>query len=64
LLARLEIAGANIRNIALNAAFLAAAEHSAICLDHVLLACRREYAKIDKLVAESEFGPYYSRVRR
>jgi len=63
-LARLEITGANIHNIALNAAFLAAAERSPIRMDYVVLACRREYAKIDKLVTESEFGPYYAVVRK
>jgi hypothetical protein len=33
-------------------------------MDYVVLACRREYAKIDKLVTESEFGPYYAVVRK
>jgi AAA+ superfamily predicted ATPase len=63
-LSRLEIAGGNIRNIALNAAFLAATEKSPIAMSHVLRAARREYTKIDKLVLESEFGPYFSAVRR
>jgi AAA+ superfamily predicted ATPase len=63
-LSRLEIAGGNIRNIALNAAFLAAAEKSSIAMSHVLRAARREYTKIDKLVRESEFGPYFAAVRR
>jgi AAA+ superfamily predicted ATPase len=63
-LARLEIAGGNIRNIALNAAFMAATEKSPIAMSHVLRAARREYTKIDKLVLESEFGQYYSAVRR
>jgi hypothetical protein len=31
---------------------------------HIMRAARREYAKIDKLMLESEFGPYYARVRR
>jgi ATPase family associated with various cellular activities (AAA) len=64
LLGRLEVAGGNISNIALNAAFLAASEGVAINMDHVLAAARREYAKIDKLVLESEFGRYYTEVRR
>jgi ATP-dependent 26S proteasome regulatory subunit len=63
-LARLEIPGGNIRNIALNAAFLAASEGAAVGMAHVFHAARREYAKIDKLVTESEFGPYYRRERR
>jgi len=62
-LARLNISGGNIRTISLNAAFLAAGERRGISMDDVMLATRREYAKIDKLVQESEFGPYYPRVK-
>jgi RecA/RadA recombinase len=58
-LSRLEIAGGNIRNIALGAAFLAAADGSGIEERHVMHAVRREYAKIQKLVTETEFGPHY-----
>jgi ATP-dependent 26S proteasome regulatory subunit len=63
-LGRLEIPGGNIRNIAINAAFLAADDGTAIDMDHVLHAARREYAKTDKLITEAEFGPYYERVKR
>jgi hypothetical protein len=63
-LGRLEITGGNIFNIALNAAFLASAEAVSINMHHVLTAARREYAKMDKLVLESEFGRYYSAVHR
>jgi ATP-dependent 26S proteasome regulatory subunit len=62
-LARLEIPGGNIRNIALNAAFLAADEGVPIGMGHVMHAARREYAKIDKLITEAEFGPYYRFVK-
>ena len=57
-LSRLEISGGNIRNIALNAAFLAAGEETNIRMEHVLHAARREYAKIDKLLTETEFGSH------
>jgi ATP-dependent 26S proteasome regulatory subunit len=57
-LSRLEISGGNIRNIALNAAFLAAGEGANIRMEHVLHAARREYAKIDKLITETEFGSH------
>ncbi len=63
LLARLEIPGGNIKNIALNAAFLGADEGGPIRMEHVLRAARREYAKIEKLMTEAEFGPYYRRVK-
>jgi Winged helix domain, variant/ATPase family associated with various cellular activities (AAA) len=64
LLGRLEVSGGSISNIALNAAFLAASEQTAIGMNHVLVAARREYSKIDKLMLESEFGRYYKAVRR
>ncbi|NBF39489.1 MAG: AAA family ATPase [Spirochaetes bacterium] len=60
-LSRLEITGANIQNIALNAAFLAAENDDAVEMKHVIHAARREYEKIGKLVTESEFGTYYER---
>jgi hypothetical protein len=63
-LSRMEIPGGNIRNIALNAAFLAAAERAHIGMEHVLHAARREYAKIDKLLTEAEFGEHYRMVKR
>jgi hypothetical protein len=63
-LARLEITGGNIRNIALNAAFLAADEGALIGMAQVMHATRREYAKIDKLATQAEFGPYSGSVRR
>jgi AAA+ superfamily predicted ATPase len=53
-LAQLGIAGGNIRNIALNAAFLAADEGAAIAMDHVLRAARSEYAKLDRRFTQSE----------
>jgi hypothetical protein len=55
-LARLEIPGGNIRNIAINAAFLAAADGGQIAMQHILAAAQREYAKMEKLVSETEFG--------
>jgi Winged helix domain, variant/ATPase family associated with various cellular activities (AAA) len=62
-LARLEIPGGNIRNIAINAAFLAAGDGASIGMTHVMRAARREYAKIDKLLTPAEFGRYYEIVR-
>jgi SpoVK/Ycf46/Vps4 family AAA+-type ATPase len=59
-LAGLEIPGGNIRNIALNAAFLAAGQGTEIRMEHVLHAARREYTKIDKLPSEAEFSPFYA----
>jgi SpoVK/Ycf46/Vps4 family AAA+-type ATPase len=44
-LSRLNLAGGNIRNVALNAAFLAAEAAEAVGMDHLLRAARSEYAK-------------------
>ena len=55
-LARLEVTGGNIRNIAVNAAFMAAAEDDSVRTEHVMKAARREYGKTGKLVTEDEFG--------
>ena len=63
-LARFEISGGNIRNIALNAAFLAAGERASVQMPHLLRAARREYAKIDKLLTEAEFGTQYGLMKR
>jgi hypothetical protein len=54
-LARLEIAGGNIWNIGLNAAFLAASAGTPVTMPLILHAAKREYAKIDKLAAPGEF---------
>jgi ATP-dependent 26S proteasome regulatory subunit len=54
-----EISGGNIRNIALGAAFLAAADGGVVDERHVVHAARREYAKIQKLVTPNEFGRHY-----
>ena len=49
MLAALELAGGSIRNVALNAACLAAARRTAIGMADLLQAARREYAKLDRL---------------
>ena len=59
-LARLDIAGGNIRNIAVNAAFLAAAERRPVSMDDVMRAARREYRKIDRIITPAEFGDYFN----
>ncbi len=59
-LSKLEVSGGNIRNISINAAFLAAGEEKAIEMTHLMLAARREYRKIEKLALQSEFGDYFN----
>jgi SpoVK/Ycf46/Vps4 family AAA+-type ATPase len=53
-----KLAGGHIRNVAVSAAFLAAADGGAIALQHVVRAIRREYQKLGKLAAESEFRAF------
>jgi hypothetical protein len=55
-LAKLHVAGGNIRNIALNAAFLAADANEPVRMNHVLRAARSEYAKIEKPLTDAEIG--------
>jgi hypothetical protein len=55
-LARLSVAGGNIRNIALHAAFLAADSGEPVRMNHLLRAARAEYAKLEKPLSEAEIG--------
>jgi len=55
-LARLNVAGGNIRNIAMNAAFLAAAAGEPVRMVHLLRAARSEFAKMEKPLNEAEIG--------
>src|SRR5206468_10097365 len=55
-LSRLNVAGGNIRNVALNATFLAADADEPVRMTHLLRAARSEYAKLEKPLTESEIG--------
>jgi hypothetical protein len=55
-LARLNASGGNIRNIALNAAFLAAEAGTPVRMAHILEAARGEYAKLERLLTPNEIG--------
>ena len=55
-LARLNLVGGHIRNIALNAAFLAADAAEPVRMTHLLSAARTEYLKFEKPFVESELG--------
>jgi SpoVK/Ycf46/Vps4 family AAA+-type ATPase len=55
-LARLNLSGGNIRNLALGAAFLAADADEPVRMRHLLLAARAEYAKLEKPLSEAEIG--------
>ena len=53
-LARLNVAGGNIRNIALHAAFLAADAGEPVQMSHLLRAAQSEYAKLEKPLTDFE----------
>ena len=53
-LAALNVPGGNIRNVALNAAFLAADEGQPVRMTHLLRAARSECAKLEKPLTEAE----------
>jgi ATP-dependent 26S proteasome regulatory subunit len=57
-LARLQLAGGNIRNISLQAAFLAANGDEPVRMSHLLKAARSEYAKLDRPLTLSETGDW------
>jgi SpoVK/Ycf46/Vps4 family AAA+-type ATPase len=53
-LAQLNVAGGNIRNIALHAAFLAADANEPVQMPHLLRATRVEYNKLEKALTDTE----------
>lgn len=53
-LARLTVAGGNIYSIAMNGAFLAAAEGVPVQMSHLLRSAQSEYAKLEKPLADAE----------
>jgi len=53
-LARLNVTGGSIRNIALNAAFLAADDGAPLTMRHLLAAAHAESAKLERPLAETE----------
>jgi ATPase family associated with various cellular activities (AAA) len=53
-LAALNVSGGNIRNIAMNAAFLAAAGSEPVRMGHILRAAQMEAVKIERPIADTE----------
>jgi ATPase family associated with various cellular activities (AAA)/Winged helix domain, variant len=57
-LAQLSLAGGGIRNLAMNAAFLAADEKQPVRMNHLLAAAHSEYAKMEKSLSQAEIGDW------
>lgn len=56
---KFKIAGGNIKNVALAAAFRAAEDCGPVCMQHLVLALKREYQKLGKVCEKSDFDHYY-----
>jgi hypothetical protein len=56
---RFEIAGGNIRNICVAAAFFAAEEDRPVCLADLIRATDREFKKLGRMSVERDFGPHF-----
>jgi ATPase family associated with various cellular activities (AAA) len=55
---RFELTGGNIRNVTLAGAYLAAREHSPVCMTHLVRGIHRELLNLGRLVRAADFGPY------
>jgi ATPase family associated with various cellular activities (AAA) len=64
LASQFKLTGGNIKNIVLNAAFLAAAEGRPIRMSDLILGTKSELRKEGKLCTKSDFGSYYDLVQR
>ena len=53
-LAKLNVSGGNIRNIAMNAAFIAADAQEAVQMKHILQAAKSEYTKLERPLTDGE----------
>jgi len=53
-LAKLNVTGGNIRNIALNAAFIAAEAKEPVMMKHILKAAKSEYMKLEQSLTDAE----------
>jgi SpoVK/Ycf46/Vps4 family AAA+-type ATPase len=56
---KFEISGGHIKNIALNAAFLAAENSGIVNMKHIIRAIKREYQKMGRMYVKADFGEYY-----
>jgi SpoVK/Ycf46/Vps4 family AAA+-type ATPase len=54
-----KLSGGNIRNIAVAAAYRAAALGRPVSMGDLIRATEREYRKLGRLCVQSEFGPYF-----
>jgi SpoVK/Ycf46/Vps4 family AAA+-type ATPase len=60
---KLKLSGGNIKNIALNAAFLAAANSGVLAMEDIIHATKREFHKMGRLCVKADFEQYFEWVR-
>jgi len=58
-----KLSGGHIRNIALAASFLAAADGQVLTMTHLIRSTKREHQKLGWLYGKAEFGPYYDLIK-
>jgi SpoVK/Ycf46/Vps4 family AAA+-type ATPase len=61
---KFELSGGSIRNAAVQAAFLAAAQRAPIDMDCLIRGVGRELQKLGRLIRAEDFGPYFTIVAR
>jgi SpoVK/Ycf46/Vps4 family AAA+-type ATPase len=61
---RFDLSGAGIRNVVVDAAFLAAAEGAPIGMGHLVRGVARELHKLGRMVTEAQFGDWYDAATR
>lgn len=60
---RFKVSGGGIKNIALNASFLAADNSRKVTMNHLVHAVKREFQKMGKMCTEGDFGEYFHLVK-
>jgi SpoVK/Ycf46/Vps4 family AAA+-type ATPase len=60
---KLKLSGGHIKNIALNAAFLAAANSGVMDMEDIIRATKREFHKMGRLCVRADFEQYFEWVR-
>ena len=61
---KFELSGGNIKNCVLAGAFMAATEHKAVGMAHLLIGVIRELGKLGLPLTRADFGDYYNLVKR
>jgi len=59
-----KLSGGNIKNIAVNASFLAADQSGIVEMTHLVRAVKREFQKLGRICSEGDFGEYFGEINR